>query len=588
MATEELVGTCEWLFDELCRTALIDREQVEPLVAEFLIDNPYADAGALGEFLVARGILTRYQVDRSIEGDIKSLLLGPYILIEPIGTGSMGTVFSAVGKADKQKYAVKVLPLRSIWNVRIARRQVRSFVELPPHPAIVPFIDVGTVINKHYLVWPFVEGQTLEAVTNSHGALPWPEAARIALRLAEGLQLCHQKSLFHGLIKPSNIMLGAGALIKLIDFGIGALLAENTDESLLDTMSTANATAGMLDCASPESILDPSKRSTAGDQYSLGCVIYFMLTGRYPYPSGNMVDKMMAHQMMTAPPIHQFNPDVPAEFITIVERLMEKAPESRYRDIGEVLHDLNQLVKQQPVSTLTIFNMAAITQEKSPMEDTAALARPDVPSLHDLKAVPPTLPEPAAPPAPSAGPPAAPRQIPLAAGAASWPDVDLNPSPAAEPAEPALPTTPRKSFFGRVLGKLAFWRPTRDALSISIMAPPQLPHDQTVSLPVFAHVQSADNIANMGQTYFPNHVVVATVPLRTEVARGARLTFHLALPGITVEQPVQKFVWRGQTMPLPFSVRVPIDCRPGEIVGIISIGENADIIANCEFRVQIG
>src|SRR4029079_888759 len=108
MASDELVGTCEWLLDELCRASLIDREQLEPLVAELLVDQPYADAGALGDFLVQRGALTRYQVDRAIEGEIKSLLLGPYILMEPIGTGSMGAVFSAIGKADRQKYAVKV------------------------------------------------------------------------------------------------------------------------------------------------------------------------------------------------------------------------------------------------------------------------------------------------------------------------------------------------------------------------------------------------------------------------------------------------------------------------------------------------
>ena len=85
MATDELVGTCDWLFDELCRASLIEREQVEPLLAEFLNDNPYADAGALGDFLVAQGVLTRYQVDRANEGEVKSLLLGPYILMEPVG-----------------------------------------------------------------------------------------------------------------------------------------------------------------------------------------------------------------------------------------------------------------------------------------------------------------------------------------------------------------------------------------------------------------------------------------------------------------------------------------------------------------------
>jgi hypothetical protein len=340
-------------------------------------------------------------------------------------------------------------------------------------------------------------------------------------------------------------------------------------------MSTANTTAGMLDCASPESILDPSKRSFAGDQYSLGCVIYFMLTGRYPYPSGNMVDKMMAHQTMTPPPIQQFNPETPPELVAIVERLMQKSPEARYRDIAEVLHELNQLVQRQPVSVLSVFNLQAELEKSDEIEDTKALGDAKAPSLPEIN----TANTP--PPGPAVTPPA--MQAPLTPSEpAEWPAVDLSP-----PRIQELPPR-RKSFLGRVFGKIAFWRPARDKISVSIMAPPQLLLSETVTIPVFAHADTADNIAAMGQTYFPNHIVVATTPLRHEFTRGTRLTFHLALPGITVEQPVQKFVWRGQTMPLPFAVHVPPDCRPGEIVGIVSISENGDVVANFDFQVRIG
>jgi serine/threonine protein kinase len=574
MAINELVGTSEWLVGELCRNYLIEPDQVEPLVGDFLRDNPYADATAVAEHLISVGLLTHYQTDRIIEGDAKSLLLGPYILCEPIGTGSMGTVFRALGKADKQSYAVKVLPLRSIWNVRMARRQVRAFVELPTHPAIVPFIDVGTAVNKHYLVWPLAEGRTLDVVVKEQGAQPWPEAARIALRLAEGLQLCHQHGLFHGLIKPSNIMLGDDGSVRLLDFGIGALLAENTDESLLDTMSTANATAGMLDCASPESILDPAKRSFAGDQYSLGCSLYFILSGRYPFPEGNMVDKMMAHQMMTPEPIQQFSKEAPRELIATVDRLMQKAPESRYREIGEVLHELNVLVERSEVSARPPALPAATETpvRVGRFDDTPAMSRASSPSLPDLPPLPLTPADPAAapPPLPSQG-----MQIPLTPPAAKAPPPSAEPAPA------------RASIFSRVFSKLAFWRAHRDLIQVSVLAPQALVRSETASLPVFAHCDTPENILAMGNTYFPSHQVVATIPVRREISRGSRLTFHLALPGITVEQPVQKFVWRGQTMPLPYSVKVPADCRPGEIVGIVSIGEGADIIANMEFQVRI-
>src|SRR5260221_14066083 len=112
--------------------------------------------------------------------------------------------------------------------------------------------------------------------------------------------------------------------IGLLDFGIGSLLAENEGESLVDTMSTANALTSGLDCASPESIMEPTNRTPAGDQYSLGCVLYYCLTGRYPFPEGSAVEKMMAHQFKQPTPLAELAPDAPKERIAIVEKLMQK------------------------------------------------------------------------------------------------------------------------------------------------------------------------------------------------------------------------------------------------------------------------
>src|SRR2546421_7269246 len=120
----------------------------------------------------------------------------------------MGTVYKSVNKTDEQTYAVKVLPRRSMWNVRLARRQVRAFGQFS-QPSVVPFVDVGTSGGLHYLVWPLVEGETLEAIVQRQGKLPPAQAASIGLCIANGLNVCHQNGLFHGLLKPSNVMLGS-------------------------------------------------------------------------------------------------------------------------------------------------------------------------------------------------------------------------------------------------------------------------------------------------------------------------------------------------------------------------------------------
>src|SRR5438046_6177090 len=170
MVTADL-GACEWFVYELRRSNLIDRGQLDQVVSEFLKRTPRGEPEALADYLVEQGVLSQFQADRILTNKAAGLVLGPYTLMDAIGTGSMGTVYKASNKTDNQLYAVKVLPRRSMWNVRLARRQVRSFGGFS-HPAVVPFVDVGTAGGLHYLVWPLAEGTTLEALVQQGGKLP--------------------------------------------------------------------------------------------------------------------------------------------------------------------------------------------------------------------------------------------------------------------------------------------------------------------------------------------------------------------------------------------------------------------------------
>ena len=152
------LGACEWFVWDLRRSNLIDRGQLDQIVGEFLTRHPGAEPPALAEFLVGQGILTQFQAERLLQGKTQGFVLGPFTLMDALGTGSMGTVYKAQSKTDNGWYAVKVLPRRSMWNVRIARRKVRLF-EQCQHQAVVPFVDVGTAGGMHYLAWPLVEGE---------------------------------------------------------------------------------------------------------------------------------------------------------------------------------------------------------------------------------------------------------------------------------------------------------------------------------------------------------------------------------------------------------------------------------------------
>lgn len=371
------LGACEWFVWDLRRSNLIDRGQLDQLIGEFLGKHPGAEPPALADHLISQGILTAFQAERLLQGKTQGFVLGPFTLTDALGSGSMGTVYKAQNKTDNGWYAVKVLPRRSMWNVRIARRKVRAF-EHAQHPSVVPFVDVGTSGGMHYLAWPMVEGTSLDKYVEQHGPLQPAQVAALAMQTAEGLDLVHQQQLFHGLLKPSNLMLGADNHVKILDFGIGCLLAETEGESLVDTMSTANSVNSGLDCASPESIMDPTNLTAIGDQYSLGCVMYFLLSGRYPFPDGTAVEKMMAHQHKQPAALQQLAPDAPIELIEIVERLMAKNPAERYASCAELVEALRPLA-------------SAVTPTRHRISQRIATVRPQA------QPVPQTEPEPQKP-----------------------------------------------------------------------------------------------------------------------------------------------------------------------------------------------
>jgi serine/threonine-protein kinase len=346
MTTTEL-GACEWFVWDLRRSNLLDRGQLDQIVGEYLGKHPDAEPPALADFLVERSILTRFQADRLLQGKTQGFVLGPFTLMDSLGQGSMGTVYKALSKTDGKWYAVKVLPRRSMWNVRLARRKVRQFDQCK-HPSVVPFVDVGTAGGMHYLAWPMVEGETLEKIVEQRKKLPVADAVGYMVQALEGLETCHNQGLFHGLLKPSNLMIGTDGQVRILDLGIGCLLAESEGESLVDTMSTANSVASGLDCASPESIMDPTNLTALGDQYSLGCMLYHALSGRYPFPDGTAVEKMMAHQTKQPPPIHNLCPELPADLVAAIERLMQKEPAARYANTAEALKALRPFAGAMP------------------------------------------------------------------------------------------------------------------------------------------------------------------------------------------------------------------------------------------------
>ena len=328
----------------LIESKVLDRGRVRSAWDAYQKESASPGVSDLAGFLVQRGLLTGYQAERSADGEAEKLLLGPYLLLEPLGAARFGTVFLALHRGDRRRFAVKVLPLRNLWKVQQAKKQTALFQTMPPQRAIVPLVEVDTANGSHYLSWPFVEGETLAALVNRSGPLPVGEACRVFAEVADGLALCHAAGVFHGMLSPGNILLGADGHASLLDLGLGAILAENMDdESMLDTISTANSALDMMNYSPPETIADPSVRNAAADAYGFGCVMYTAVTGALPFPEGSVVDKMIAHQTRSPVSPRTLNPDLPAELEGLIVSLLRKPPGSRpgMRGVKDVLEAIS-------------------------------------------------------------------------------------------------------------------------------------------------------------------------------------------------------------------------------------------------------
>jgi serine/threonine protein kinase len=319
----------------------------------FVQESPRWSPRELADFLVTEGLLTRFQANYLLEGRLADLTLASYTLTDILGTGAMGTAYKANSARDQGVYVVKIVPRRNVVGLRSIEDKVQALKQIR-HPRVSALVNVGASGDRVYLVWPYLEGgQKLTGVLGASGRLHPRQAAQIALQVASGLQPYHDKGLFHGLLKTSDVLIGTDRRVRLLDFGVGFLLTSERGKAVLDTMTNGKTLAQGLDTASPEAILDSLARSPAGDQYSLGCILYRCLTGQYPFPYSNPVQKMVAHQEEAPTPVRELCPQTPPALAAVVERLMEKAPENRYESIGEAVKEL-QAISSNPRLFVTV------------------------------------------------------------------------------------------------------------------------------------------------------------------------------------------------------------------------------------------
>ena len=260
------------------------------------------DAQELARQLVQQKHLTRFQAQEIYLGRAKSLFLGNYTLLDKIGAGGMGQVFKAEHRRMKRLVAIKMLP-RSLTRdaAAVARfeREVEAAAKLE-HPNIVTAYDADQAGDVHFLVMQYVEGSDLAAIVKKSGPLPVPQAINYILQAARGLDYAHKHGVIHRDIKPANLLLSSEGTVKILDMGL-ARLSGPGDAATQAELTGTGSIMGTVDFMAPEQALSTKHADARADIYSLGCTLYYLLTGQPTYDGETLMAKMLAHREAPIP-----------------------------------------------------------------------------------------------------------------------------------------------------------------------------------------------------------------------------------------------------------------------------------------------
>ena len=266
---------------------------------------------------------------------IGTVLSGRYRLEAKLGSGGMSTVYLARDETLDRAVAVKVMHREmSEQEDQLARfRQEARAVAKLSHPNVVSVIDAGEDGGHPYIVFEYVEGETLKQRVARVGALETQEAIAYAIEVARGLSVAHARQMVHRDIKPQNILIDDEGRAKLTDFGISRQLEQ-------DGMTATGRVLGTTDYVAPEQAMGKAV-DPRSDIYSLGVVLYEMLVGQVPFSADSQVGVAMKHVNEELPDVQQRRPEVSAAVALVVERATAKDPDRRYEEVGEMIDDLS-------------------------------------------------------------------------------------------------------------------------------------------------------------------------------------------------------------------------------------------------------
>ena len=412
------ISTVADLVDLLRQGQVLPDSQLK-LLEEVSGDCP--DPRTLADILVEQNWLTPYQTEQLFAEGNRNLVLGPYVLLEPLGEGGMGQVFKARHQALERTVALKVIRQEHLAQdpeaIRRFQREAKA-AALLQHANVVVVYDSGHIGSIYYIAMQYLEGIDLSRLVKEHGPLPVWQACDFVRQAALGLQHAHEHSMVHRDIKPSNllatqptiprpptdgdaeaemasastipggplarirktlpirpIMLQSGSsvsgkvVIKILDMGLVRMVRAQDMRSANQSLTQEGSMVGTPDYIAPEQARNAHRVDIRADLYSLGCTFYYLLTGRAPFTEGTAIEKLLMHQLDEPPAVEELRPEVSREVGAIVRKLMAKRPMDRFQvpsEVAEVLAPFAVPPKEPPKESAPPPPPAKVDQTPSP------------------------------------------------------------------------------------------------------------------------------------------------------------------------------------------------------------------------------
>lgn len=325
--------------DSVLKCGLVGREELKGIV-DALPAEERTPQGMMAA-LIRQKKASRFQAQKILSGQANELQLGAYLLVAELGQGGMGKVYKAVHRKMGREVALKVLSAGAFADAEALHRFEReiSAVSKLNHPNIVTAYDANEAEGIHFLVMEYVPGIDLDALVMRDGPLTADAAVSYILQAAEGLAHAHHMGIIHRDIKPANLLLSAQGTVKVLDMGLARIGADQDKDQKITATGQILGTSCFM---APEQALKIKTADERVDIYSLGCSLYFLLSGDPPYEADTALGTLYAHQEDPIPSLLALPQPVPQWLQQVYQRMMAKTAEDRYPTMAALISDLRQ------------------------------------------------------------------------------------------------------------------------------------------------------------------------------------------------------------------------------------------------------